>query len=311
MAFPIDSSLTSAGYTGMAGNYIPEIWSGKLLEKFYTATVFGAIANTDYEGEISSHGDKVIIRTVPDMVIRDYKIGVDLEYDRPQGGKVELLIDKGKYYAFGINDVEKKQSDIQYMDKWSDDGGQQLKINIDSDILADIPASAGTDNFGQNAGKKSGNIDLGAVGHAVTLNKENIVERIIECGQVLTEQDVPEMNRWFVLPSWASTKIKISELADASYSGDGKSMKRNGRIGMIDNFELFVSNNVHTANDGGKKAASFLFGHKSSLTFASQLVENEIIPNPKDFGKLIRGLQVYGYEVIKPEAMGHLYATAA
>jgi len=30
--------------------FIPEIWSGKLRENFYAATVFGAIANTDHEG---------------------------------------------------------------------------------------------------------------------------------------------------------------------------------------------------------------------------------------------------------------------
>ena len=42
MAFP-----TAAGNPSMSGIYIPEIWSGKLIEKFYAATVFGAIANTD------------------------------------------------------------------------------------------------------------------------------------------------------------------------------------------------------------------------------------------------------------------------
>jgi len=30
--------------------WIPEIWSGKLIEKFYLSTVWGSISNTDYEG---------------------------------------------------------------------------------------------------------------------------------------------------------------------------------------------------------------------------------------------------------------------
>ena len=30
--------------------FIPEIWSGKLVEKLYASTCFGEIANTDYEG---------------------------------------------------------------------------------------------------------------------------------------------------------------------------------------------------------------------------------------------------------------------
>jgi len=46
MTYPLDTGVTN----GMSGNYIPEIWSGKLLEKFYEATVFAHISNTDYEG---------------------------------------------------------------------------------------------------------------------------------------------------------------------------------------------------------------------------------------------------------------------
>ena len=53
-------------------NFIPEIWSGKLIEKFYATTVLAAISNTDYEGEIKNQGDKVSIRTQPTITISDY-----------------------------------------------------------------------------------------------------------------------------------------------------------------------------------------------------------------------------------------------
>ena len=45
MAYP-----TAAGFPSMSGGYIPEIWAGKALVKFYESTVYGSIANTDYEG---------------------------------------------------------------------------------------------------------------------------------------------------------------------------------------------------------------------------------------------------------------------
>ena len=62
MAFPVAGSGTTPPIypTGSTGNglkaagFIPEIWSGKLIEKFYSATVLAAIANTDYEGEIKA-----------------------------------------------------------------------------------------------------------------------------------------------------------------------------------------------------------------------------------------------------------------
>ena len=42
----------ASGFPQQAGIMIPELWSGKILIKFYDSTVFGAIANVDYEGEI-------------------------------------------------------------------------------------------------------------------------------------------------------------------------------------------------------------------------------------------------------------------
>ena len=316
MTYPINSGLgTYASGNGMSGNFIPEIWSGKLITKFYAATVFAAIANTDYEGEITAYGDKVIIRTIPDISINDYSIGQNLSYERPVSTNVELLIDKGKYYAVHINDVEKKQADIDFVNKWSEDASEQLKINIDTAILADIYPDGNAYNEGTTAGKISGNINLGAASgdgsSAVGIGSTSIVTKIIQAGQCLTEQNVPESNRWFVLPAWACTMIKLSELAESSYSGDGVSMKRNGRIGRIDHFELYSSNNIAGITETSVTSFPAIFGHKSALTFASQLVQNETIPNPNDFGQLMRGLQVYGYKVIKPESMGCLYCKAA
>jgi hypothetical protein len=63
-----------------ASMFIPELWSGKILVKFYASTVFGEIANTDYEGEIKNYGDKVVIRTTPDITINDYVVGQNLNY---------------------------------------------------------------------------------------------------------------------------------------------------------------------------------------------------------------------------------------
>ncbi len=44
--YPAGSTANALGTNG----FIPEIWSGKLVEKFYAATVLSAISNTDYEG---------------------------------------------------------------------------------------------------------------------------------------------------------------------------------------------------------------------------------------------------------------------
>lgn len=306
MAYP-----TAVGVSSLSGILIPEIWSLKTLIKFYKATVFGEIANTDYEGEITKHGDKVIIRTIPDISIRDYKIGQGLQYDRVTPSTVELLIDQGKYYGLAINNVEKAQSDLQYMDDWATDAAQQLKISIDSGILGAIYTDADASNAGLTAGKESASYNLGVAGTPREVTKENILDVIVDLGSVLDEQNVPETDRYIVMPPKFCGMVKKSDLKDASMTGDSISPMRNGKLGMIDRFTLYSSNNIATGTDGSDKVYNIIAGQKSALTFASQLINTEIIDNQNDFGKLMRGLQVYGYEVIKPEALVHLYAKAA
>ncbi len=304
MAYP-----AAAGHPQHSGIMIPEVWSGKILAKFYASTVFGSIANTDYEGEIRNQGETVHIRTTPSITIRDHVKGQKLQYETPQPELVDLNIDKGKYWAFISDDVDKHQSDYNYIEDWTRDASEQLKINIDTGILADVYVDAHASNKGATAGVKSNSVNLGTTGAPIQLTKANIIDHIVNMGTVLDEQNVPENGRSIVLPPWACGLIKSSDLKDASLAGDGTSILRNGRVGMIDRFEIFMSNLLSTVDDGGSKVTNMIFCQKTGLTFASQLLENEgPMRSPDFFGDLYRGLQVYGYEVIKPEAFGHFYA---
>ena len=91
-------------------NFIPEIWSGKLIQNFYDSTVLSAIANTDYEGEILRMGDTVNIRTTPEITIRTYVKGQTLSVENPDKPKLQLVIDKGEYFACIEDDVDKFNS---------------------------------------------------------------------------------------------------------------------------------------------------------------------------------------------------------
>lgn len=305
--FPTSAGHPDYSSTG-TNKFIPQIWSAKLVVKFYAATVFGEIANTDYEGEIKKYGDKVIIRTIPTITINTYYKGMNLTYENPENASVELNIDKGKYFAFGVDAVDKRQSDIPFIDKWSDDASQQMKIAIDTDVLGNVYTSAHASNKGTTAGVKSSSYGLGVTGSPVALSKTNVLDYIVDCGSVLSEQNVPEEGRWMVIPVWMANLIKKSDLKDASLSGDETSVLRNGRIGRIDDIVLYKSNNYTSVTDGSDTCYNVIFGTKHAITFASQMTNMETLPNPSSFGQLIRGLNVYGYEVIKPEALGVLYA---
>lgn len=303
-----DSNHPDYSSTSDSG-FIPQVWSGKLVEKLYLSTCFAEISNTDYEGEIRGKGDTVEIRTTPSITINDYEIGGGLTYEKPTSDKVELHIDKAKYFAFEINDVDAYQSDIQLMDDWSDDAGQQMKIAVDAEVLGSVYSDAASENAGKEAGAISESYDLGEPDDPLSITKDNILDSIVDAGSVLDEQNVPDRNRWIVLPSWMNGMLKKSDLRDASIMGDAESVFRNGKVGTLDRFTVYISNNMSTVEDDttGNKCTNVIFGHKKALTFASQMTSMENIDNPDDFGKLIRGLNVFGFEVIDPDAMGHMY----
>lgn len=307
MSFPRAPGTTDMGSTAM--QYIPELWANKLLVKYYDSTVLSVITNTQYEGMISKYGDTVHIRQRPDMIIRDYVKGQTLVNEQPEAASVDLLIDQGKYWSFVTEDIDVKQTDIKnFVDEWTTDAAEQLKINIDTDVLGDLPADVHASNQGATAGVKTSSFGLGTAGVPLSLTKANILDYIVDCGTVLDEQNVPENGRFFIMPPWANNLIKKSDLKDASLAGDSVSIMRNGLIGMIDRFKLYNSNLLDGNTTDG---VSILFGHDDATTFATQLTNSKVLDNPNGFGMLHRGLQVFGYEVVKPEALGVLLGAKA
>jgi len=53
---------------------------------------------------------------------------------------------------------------------------------------------------------------------------------------------------------------------------------------------------------------NLMWGHSAGLAFAAQIVEAQMIDNPNDFGYIIRGLMVFGFQVIAPTYIGTNFA---
>lgn len=332
-----DSSVTASGnmaaVTGASKlgtlsdgtlRFIPTLWSSKINKRFYATTVFGEISNNDYSGEISGLGDKVIIMNSPTVTISDYTIGSTLTYERPPMEKVEMVIDKAKSFAYKVNDVEKFQTKADYMAEFADAAAQQLKVAIDASVLqnSNFYAAPLAANKGNAAGAKSGQIKLGALASTTTAGDNalklvsgtastgecNVFDLITRLSAVLDEQNVPENDRWLLVPPLFRTRLAQTTQATALIQGSETSMYRNGKIGMVDRWTLYVTNQLYTAAaTGGTGAAPtctyIMAGHKSALCFASQISTVESMKDPTDFGMLIRGLNVYGYKVVKPESL--------
>jgi hypothetical protein len=329
--FPVSNAFAAGNLAttdSYSGKFIPAVWSAKLNAKFYKASIYGEIANTDWQGEVSSMGDKVYINTAPTISVSAYSAGTNLSYQVPTPDMQELLIDKGFYFAFQINDVLEYQAKPNLMDMFAADAAEQMRIKIDSTVLYNTFTQAAAANKGATAGAQSSSYVLGTDASPVSLTADNVVQKVLELASVLDEQNVPETDRYLVIDPATRALLFQSELAKAYSTGDDTSIVRNGRIGKIDRFDVYVSNNLPkgaagtatpwVSGDGSEnsvtttgtvaKRKAIIAGHKSALTFASQITKMETVRNPNDFGDFIRSLNVFGYKCVKPEAMALLIA---
>ena len=285
---------------GATRTIIPEIWAGMFATKFYLATVLNAICNTNYEGKIKAKGDKVIIHQLPDITISDYEKGDEIVYEDLDKENIELDIDFAKMFAFKLDDIDKAQQNLDTMDAYGNVAGEQMKIKIDKHVLGVVTSQVAATNAGATAGKISGDINLGTQIAPVSVTKANILDVLVDMGTVLDEADIPETGRNLVLPARICGLIKKSDIKNATITGDNVSVLRNGRIGEIDRFTVYSSNNLVKAGNVYEAIGCT----KQAITFASQVVKVQYLEQlERTFASAMRGMNVYGFKVEQPTAM--------
>ena len=320
--YPVQAPFNTS--TSYSGAFIPTLWSGKLLAKFYQNTMLSEIANTDYEGELKNQGDTIRIRLAPTITISDYTVGQNLNYEVPTPIYQDMQVNKGKYFGVQVNDVLSYQADMNLMNMFTEDAAKQLKIQIENEVFFNSFVTEGpvAANYGATAGAISAAYNLGTdVTPIDQATPENVLKAILRMSTVLDEQNVPEDNRWLIISPFDRQLLMQSSIAQAYFTGDQSSVIRTGKIGMLDRFSVYVSNllprgaagkalvsGLTDTSTGGAVASAkarrtMIAGTKAATSFAMTVNKTEPLRNQTDFGDIVRGLAVYGRKVVKPQAL--------
>lgn len=323
MPYPVQAPFnTNPAY---AGAFIPTLWSGKLLAKFYSNTMLSEVTNTDYEGELKNQGDTIRIRLAPSITISNYTVGAGLgTAEVPVPIFQDMQIDKGMSFNVQVNDVLVQQADMSLMNMFTEDAAKQLKIAIENEVffnsfITEGPVAA---NKGATAGRVSAAYNLGTdIAPVDQATPENVLKAILRMSTVLDEQNVPEDGRFLVISPFDRHLLMQSNIAQAYFTGDNQSTIRSGKIGMLDRFTVYVSNllpkgeagkalvaGLSATSTGGAVASAkarrtMIAGTKAAVSFAMTINKTEPLRNQTDFGDIVRGLAVYGRKVVKPEAL--------
>ena len=272
-------------------NFIPEVWSARLLEHLDNVHVYSALLNRDYEGDIRAYGDTVHINQIGDIAINDYT-GEDLAApEELDSTMMELKIDQAKYFNFQVKDIDNAQSNPKVVDA----AMQRASYNI-NDVI---------DNY--LAGLLLAGVKSGRTITAQTLTSANAYDYLVDLGVLLNEHNVPMLGRWVVIPPWFHGLLLKDERFVGNGTGYNQAILQGGWVGDAAGFRIHLSNNVPESAG----SYSVIAGTNAAGSFAEQLVELEAYRLEKNFSDGLKGLHVYGAKVTQPDGLAVLKCTKA
>lgn len=304
---------TAAGTPQRAGVTSPVLYSARWNIAFYKTTILNEICNTNWEQELFKMGSSIKIRNLSTpQIFTGVKNQRELQLTIPEQTNTTLDIDKYKYFYIGADEVDIMQADIDFMNAEIQNHNNQLKVDVENGLLADIPADVSAYLTGNTGGAISGIYTLGVTTVPVEFTKFNALDILSWAEAAMDESNVPSDDRWFTLPAIGKSQLNLSELASASYSGDSVSVLRQSKGALsrkVCGFTVYYSNNIPSSTVGGVVEYSCLFGHKSAVTFAGQI--DQIKRGPYGTNPFIDTYAyrfVYGYKVVKAAALGMVVA---
>jgi hypothetical protein len=124
-------------------NFIPQLWSANVLSALDKVHVFADLANRNYEGMIRGMGDRVKINQIGAITVSDYtKNSTSISYQDLEDAALWLTIEKSKYFAFGVDDVDAAQMNVNIMTEATRKAAYALNDAVDT-YIAGLYTQAG------------------------------------------------------------------------------------------------------------------------------------------------------------------------
>lgn len=244
----------------------------------------------------------------------------DIEVQQSHVNWMEMATNRAAYEVRDVYDREV----LAYMSGWQYDSTTGLwtartapsGTNADStagvdELRADMKLDAAA--FGGAAGNSIPVGVTGTLGSDYAATPLMILNRI---NRMFDRKNVPTEGRWVVIDPVFKEKLldENSKLVQTDYNkGEGEGLL-NGRLtsGTIRGLRVYESNNLPSIGTGpetiNKTAQStnygiLIAGHDSAVATATQINKTEKMRDPDGFADVVRGLQLYGRKILRPEAL--------
>lgn len=263
-------------------NFIPNVWSAKLQKERERDAVAVMLCNRDFEGDIKNVGDSVTINGVVRPTVAQYvKNSTAITPENLNGASTQLKIEKADYFAFEVDDIDKKQASGNVMESQMKEANEAMSDSSDDYIYSKYA-------------------DAGYTVTAASLTHQTVISKILEGLAVLWTNKVPKKAEISleVSPNFLA-KMMMTEII---YTDPNEKLLENGYVGRLRTFlglKVYLATGIY--NDA---TYDYCFMRtKSAIAFADQLTKIEAYRPESAFSDAVKGLHLYGAKVVRPKEL--------
>lgn len=279
--------------------FVPEIWDAAILSALQKALIYAGpgVVNHDYEGDVAEAGDTVRITSIGRPTVATYT--PDNPSITPESiiaANRTLVIDQVKYWAFKVDDINKRQALGDVMTRAAQEAAYAL-ADVQDQYVAGLYTQAQSANVVPEI-----TIDISSPTSWDAEAAKAYNEILIPLKVKLDEANVPTVGRYAVLPPWLhGVLLRDSRFVKVNESGTEQGL-RNGQVGRAAGFNILMSNNcpLPSANHNIVTA-----GTDAAITFVTQLSKTEAYRPEAAFADALKGLSLYGAKVIRPDSLAY------
>ena len=297
MAFSGSPAVT----TGVANNFIPELWSDEVIGSYKSnLVVANVVTKLSHKGK---KGDTIHIPK-PARGAANQKVGdVQVTLQASTNAVVDVSINKHYEYSKLIEDIAEVQSLSSMRKFYTDDAGYALAKQVDTDLFnqAELFQSGSTTGDWATAKEIAADGTLSAYVDGGTAETDISDSAIRNMLLLLDNADVPMDNRSLVIPPVAANDLLgINRFTEQQFIGSGDAIKT-GKIGQIYGVDVFVTSNAPTTDSSANRVGGLI--HKDAIVFAEQVgVRSQTQYKQEYLGDLFTADTIYGVATLRDDA---------
>ena len=315
----------------------PIIFSKKVgLAYTKKSKILDLLTNDMWEGEIKNQGDRVriVLPNLDSITIGDGDLC-------PMPGSIDpealdLVIDKQKSFRFDITDKQKAQTQFKNIeDGYANAVAQKIATARAAEVERAIFEYDGTADDGNayDHTKHALAGDFGTDAAPLDITPQNAYSFMLKVKMALLDtgaiaddgtydfkpldQEAQDMRAVFVCGTrLAAILLQAYQLAGRSTVA-GDMVVQDGVVKRVAGLEVHIDrvldtittkkgNGTADPGDGTRKAFNnlpFIAGTKNAITKASQISKVEKQRDPYCFNDIIKGMELYGFKILHPEAL--------